>query len=166
MIFFNSSDNVIESPIALAEPNLLTTEPVAASSLVNGFHLQGAKSTQSRCFICHSKSGRKAVPWPAIQQSWFEMRCYVPKTNRTCDDHLTNSHTFNDEALQMIKTLKQDISVETKEFELWLDAVSNLQKSTPYNFEEDGIEAEKYRMFLGIEKDSFDDLLQYLQGNF
>lgn len=143
-------------------------EIVAASSSVaaNTLHLQGAKATQSRCFICQSKGGRKAIPWPAIQQAWFEMRCYVPKANRTCDEHLTESQTFDNEALQMIDALKQDISVDTEEFEVWLHSVSNLPKSTPYNFEEDGIQAEMYRMFLGIDKDSFDDMLQYLKDNF
>ncbi len=135
-------------------------------TIANTLHLRGAKATQSRCFVCQSKDGRKAIPWPAIQQAWFEMRCYVPKTNRTCEDHLTNSHTFDNEALQMINALKQDVSVDTKEFELWLYAVSNLPKLTPYNFEEDGIEEEKYRMFLGIDRNSFDDLLRYLKGCF
>lgn len=39
-----------------------------------------------------------------------------------------------------------------------------MPKKTPYSFEEDGIEPEKYRMMLGIDKDSFDDLVQYLIG--
>lgn len=161
--------NILTAVTDLPTPgNTQNPEQVAASSSMpaNTLNMKGAKATQSRCFICQSKGGRKAVPWPAIQQTWFEMRCYIPKTNRTCDKHLTDSHTFDDEALQMINALKQDISVDTKEFQMWLDSVSNLPKSTPYNFEEDGIEAEKYRMFLGIDKDSFDDLLQYLKGNF
>lgn len=160
--------NILTTVTDLSMPdNLQKHEPIVGlPSSVNTLHLQGTKATQSRCFICQSKSGRKAVPWLAIQQVWFEMLCYVPKSNRTCGEHLTDWHTFNDEALEMIETLKQNISVETKEFEVWLHAVSDLPKSTPYNFEENGIEAEKYTMFLGIDKDSFDDLLQYLKGNF
>lgn len=132
---------------------------------VNKIHLQGVRTTQARCFVCHSKNGRKAIPWSAIRQAWFDVRCYVPKTNRTCDEHLTRAHLFNDEAVEMIIALKQDIDVEIKEFEPWLHAVSDIPKSTPYSFEEDGIEPEKYKMFLGIDKENFDDLLQYLNGS-
>lgn len=127
--------------------------------------LQGTKSTQSRCFICHSKNGRKGLPWAAVQQAWFEMRCFIPKTNRTCDEHLTDSNKFTDDALRMIGALMQNINVRIPDFQSWLNAVSDLPKSTPYNFEVNGIEAEKYKMLLGIDKESFDDLLQYLKGS-
>lgn len=163
--FFYTPGNISGSPNSMPGNPQKPEQIASVSSSVNTLHLQGAKATQSRCFICQSKGGRKALPWPAIQQAWFEMRCYVPKTNRTCEEHLTDSHTFNDEALRLMKALKQDVSVEAKEFELWLHAISDLRKSTPYNFEHDGIEAEKYKMFLGIDKDNFDDMLQYLKGN-
>lgn len=65
----------------------------------------------------------------------------------------------------MITDLKQNGSVEIKEFQSWLNVVSDLPYSTPYNFDEDGIEPDKYKMFLGIDKESFDDLVQYLKGN-
>lgn len=48
----------------------------------------------------------------------------------------------------------------------WLLKMSDLPKSTPYNFDEGGIEPEKYKMFLGTYKDNFDDLVQYLHGTF
>lgn len=126
--------------------------------------LQGVKSTQSRCFICQSATGRKNLPWPAIQQAWFQQLCYIPKSNRICQEHLTTSNKFNDEAFQMIEDLKQDVTVNCNDLGLWLLGISSLPKPTPYNFEEDGIEAEKYKMLVGITKESFDDLVQYLHG--
>lgn len=126
--------------------------------------MQGARSTQSCCFICQSKGGRKAIPWSAISQAWFEKRCYIPKGNRSCDEHLSNSATFTEDALELIEDMKQTVNIKMEEFKLWLNTISDLPKATPYSFEEDGIEPEKYRMLLGIDKNSFDDLVQYLIG--
>lgn len=147
------------------EPRIEDLTSAVVSQGLNTLPLQGTKSTQSRCFICQSKNGRKGLPWAAIQQAWFKMRCYIPKTNRTCEEHLTDSNEFTDDVLQMIGALKQNINVRIPDFKSWLNTVSDLPKSTPYNFEENGIEAGKYKMFLGIDKESFDDLLQYLKGN-
>lgn len=57
--------------------------------------IHGTKNTQCRCFICGSKSGRKAIPWAAIQQVWLEKQCYVDKSNRTCSVHLTEFNKFS-----------------------------------------------------------------------
>lgn len=131
---------------------------------VSSVFFQGVKSTQSRCFICQSATGRKVIPWPAIQQAWFQQLCYIPKSNRICEEHLTTSNKFNDEAFQMIQALKQDITVNCNDLGLWLLGISSLPKPTPYNFKDDGIEAEKYKMLVGITKENFDDLVQYLHG--
>lgn len=157
----STTDHSSSSMIDISEPAIRESIPLVVSQ---DLHIQGTKATQSRCFICQSNTGRKGLPWPAIQQAWFEKRCYIPKTNRTCVEHLTSSHTFTDDALRMIEDLKQDIFVKPPDFGLWLNAISDLPKSTPYNVEDDGIDAEKYRMFFGISKDDFDDLLQYLKG--
>ncbi len=148
-----------------SDQNTYTTTTAAVPNETNFIRLKGSTTTQSRCFICHSKNGRKAVPWPAIQQAWFETRCYIPKTNRSCEEHLTVSNKFNDDALRMIADSKIDVNVNISDFKVWLNRVSDFPKSTPYNFEEDGIEAEKYKMFLGISKENFDDLLTYVKGS-
>ncbi|KAJ6642689.1 hypothetical protein Bhyg_07642, partial [Pseudolycoriella hygida] len=148
-----------------------TIEPFRRDALVkpvpnetNVIDLKGAKMTQSSCFICHSGTGRKTVPWPAIQQAWFETRCYIPNTNRSCEEHFTSSNKFTDDALRMIADAKADVSVKMPDFQLWLYGISDMPKSTPYSFEEDGIEAEKYKIFLGLSKEHFDDLLTYLKA--
>lgn len=120
----DDTTETIISAIEFSEANISTTDHSSSSTIDNfepaiqasiplvvklDFHIQGAHGTQSRCFICQSNSGRKALPWPAIQQAWFEKRCYVPKTNRTCSEHLTSSHKFTDDALRMIEELKQDV---------------------------------------------------------
>lgn len=127
-------------------------------------NIQGIRNTQARCFICQSKEGRKATPWTAIQQAWFQKLAYVPKSNRICDKHLTTSNKFDEESLQKIEESKQCVSVKNEEFEVWLHKISDLPQPTIYNFEEDGIEGEKYKMFFGISKQNFDDLVQYLHG--
>lgn len=131
---------------------------------VSSMQVQGVKNTQSRCFICHSTTGRKVIPWAAIQQAWFQQLCYVSKSNRICQEHLTTSNKFNIEALKVIEDSKQDITVNNIDFGFWLLGISDLPKSTPYNFEEEGIEAEQYKMLVGISKENFDDLVQHLHG--
>lgn len=126
--------------------------------------IQGVRATQSCCFICQSKNERKSIPWSAIRQAWFEKRCYIPKSNRSCEKHLCDSNSFTDDALELIEALKQNINVKIEDFNLWLNTISDLPKTTPYNFEEDGIESAKYKMLLGVDKDSFDDLVQHLIG--
>lgn len=166
----------------LAAEEMMSTTEIDLSSMINDsgvnqdegsfdasanagiLHLQGAKSTQSRCFVCQSKEGRKAVPWTAIQQAWFQKLAYIPKSNRICEDHLTVSDLFDEEALQKIEESKQCVPVKSEELKTWLYKISDLPQTTIYNFEEDGIESEKYNMFFGISKQNFDHLVQYLHG--
>lgn len=130
----------------------------------NSVCIQGIKNTQSRCFVCQSTNGRKVIPWVAVQQAWFEKRCYIPKTNRICKEHLTNSNKFNGEAIQKIDDAKQNVFVNNDHLMKWLHKISDFPESTPYSFDEGGIDPEKYKMFLGISKDNFDNLVQYLHG--
>lgn len=102
----------------------------------------------------------KNIPWSAIQQAWFQRLVYVPKSNRICEEHLTASNKFNEDSLQKIDDEKKDMRVHTSEFEDWLLGISDLPTATQYNFEEDGVEPEKYKMFFGIDKANFDDLVQ------
>lgn len=134
------------------------------SPITSSIHLQGIKTTQSRCLVCHSLTGRKAVPWMAVQQAWFQALCYIPKSNRTCEEHLTPANKFNEESIQKIKALKQDVCVTTNELQTWLYGISDVPSSTLYNFEHVGVEPEKYKTFFGITKENFDDLVQYLHG--
>lgn len=127
-------------------------------------NVRGIKSTQSRCCVCHSSTGRKIIPWAAIQQAWFQRLCYIPKSNRTCVEHLTTANKFYEDVLQTIDDAKLEIQVPCDEFESWLLGITDLPSSTLYNFEEDGVEAEKYEMFFGLSKENFDDLIQYLHG--
>lgn len=145
---------------SLQEPELTSGVPNELSTI----QMVGLKSTQSCCCICQSRTERKALPWTAIRQTWFEKRIYIPKSNRSCEKHLTDSSNFTEDALLTIETLKQSVNVKIEDFNVWLHSISDLPKNVPYNFEEDGVEPEKYRMFFGINKDSFDDLLQYLIG--
>lgn len=147
-----------------SEKNDSDYEESLASNNPNSLCIQGIKNTQSRCFICQSVTNRKVTPWAAVQQAWFEKLCYIPKTNRTCQVHLTSSNKFNEEALQKIDDAKQNVFVNNDDLKKWLHKISDLPKSTPYNFDEGGIEPERYKMFLGISKDNFDDLVQYLHG--
>lgn len=137
----------------------------AASSILNIPHIEGVASTQSRCFICHSVTGRSAIPWAAIRQVWFVKKFYVPKSNRTCLAHLTTANKFTDEALELVESSKESLVADSAEFGVWLREVSDLPSSnSPYNFEHDGIDSSMYPMFFGISKDNFDDLVQYLHG--
>lgn len=161
-----SRSEVDDSSITESSPDVLSQPSMSqnSSSIVSFRNIQGVMATESKCFVCGSLTGRKAVPWPAIQQVWFAKNCYIPKSNRTCAEHLNGSKKFNDEALEMIEAWKQGIEVKSDDFELWIHQISDIPKSTPYSFENDGIEAEKYKIFLGISKESFDDLIQYLAG--
>lgn len=124
----------------------------------------GTTNTQSKCFVCASTAGRSVVPWPAVQQVWFQKRIYIPKSNRSCKHHLDSNKTFNDEALREIEATKQGIKVKISEFEVWLHEVSKLPNSKPYNFEDGGMDAGMYKTFCGISKEDFDDLVTYLHG--
>lgn len=158
----DDEDDTVSESLVEGEPD---SEPhnssLAAKAVVK---IQGTVNTQSRCFICGSKTGRKAIPWSAIQQVWVDKKCCLSKSNRTCLEHLTACKKFSEEALQMIEATKQEIDVTSVEFTQWLREVSDIPKSTPYNFENDGIPAELYHMFFGITKENFDDLVQYLPG--
>lgn len=66
----------------------------------------------------------------------------------------------------MIEANIPNIAVNNHDFALWIQEISKLPKSRPYSLENDGMEAEHYEMFFGINKDNFDDLVQYLSGTF
>lgn len=136
----------------------------SCDTVLSFLQILGTTNTQSKCFICESPTGRNALPWPAIQQVWFQKKIYIPKSNRTCKAHLNGSKKFNEESLQKIEATKKGISVKRSDFELWLDKVSNLPNLSPYNFDEGGIDAGLYRTFCGISKSDFDDLVTYLHG--
>lgn len=123
---FASSSTASSSMIDSCVRTIRGSNPHLETRESNAIQLQGIKATQSRGFYCQSMTGRKAVPWPAIQQAWFEKRCYIPKTNRTCEEHLTISHKLNDDALRMIDDLKQEIFVKLYDFGFWLNAISDL----------------------------------------
>lgn len=147
-----------------SESELSDVSNNSSSSVVTFTHILGTVNTQSKCFVCDSPAGRNVTPWPAIQQVWFEKKCYIPKSNRTCKEHLTEWKTFNAEALEKIEATKQGLRVKCSDFELWLHEVSNLPKSTPYNFENGAMDPSKYKTFCGISKEDFDDLIEYLHG--
>lgn len=142
----------------------LFDESQSSSSVLSFLQILGTTNTQSKCFICESPTGRSVVPWPAIQQVWFQKKIYIPKSNRSCKDHLNAHKKFNEEALQKIEATKQGIEVKRCDFELWLDEVSNLPNSSPYNFEDGHIDAKMYKTFCCISKEDFDDLVTYLHG--
>lgn len=124
----------------------------------------GTTNTQSKCFVCESPTGRNVLSWQAIRQVWFAKRIYIAKSNRTCQGHLKANKMFTDDALQKIEATKQGIRVKRDDFQLWLLEVSKLPDSTPYDFNDDGIDAELYKTFCGINKKDFDDLVTYLHG--
>lgn len=164
-----SINNILTSDVehetsSCPTPSAATALPDSNKS--NSIHLRGIKSTQSRCFVCHSTADRSAVPWAAIQQAWFGKLCYIPKLNRACKEHLTLSDNLNEEALQKIEEMMEDVYVGIDEFQLWFISISDLPNTNIYNFEEDGIEASKYKILLGISKENFDDLVQYLHGTY
>lgn len=158
----------IPSPTAASTMNAINqegSEALAESSpLVTFTQIMGTVITQSKCFICESPTGRNITPWPAIQQVWFAKKCYIPKSNRTCKEHLTEWKTFNTDALEKIEATKQGLRVKSSDFELWLNKISDLPKSAQYNFENGSMDPELYKTFCGISKDDFDDLAQYLHG--
>lgn len=127
-------------------------------------NVQGVRSTESQCFVCKSKTGRSSVPWQAIQQVWLELKIYIPKSNRTCKEHIDESKRFKKEALQIIKATEPRIAVKNVNFVRWLNEISHQPQSRPCNLEHDGINADQYEMFFGIKKEFFDDLVQYLSG--
>ncbi len=40
--------------------------------------------------------------------------------------------------------------------------MSDIKKKSPYSFDEDGIDASKYKNWTGVDKNTFDNLLHYL----
>lgn len=127
-------------------------------------NVQGVKCTESHCFICKSKAGRSSIPWLAIQQVWVELKIYIPKSNRTCKEHIDETKKFKKEVLEMIVATEPQITVNNGQFVRWLHEVSQVPQSRPCNLEVDGIASDQYEMFFGIKKNAFDDLLQYLIG--
>lgn len=116
-------------------------------------NVQGVKSTESQCFVCKSKTGRSSVPWPAIQQVWLELIIDIPKSNRTCKEHIDESKRFKKEALQIIEATDPRIAVKNDHFVRWLHEISHLPQSRPCNLENDGIEPEQMlRCFLELKK--------------
>lgn len=142
------------------ETSIMLNEP----DLIN-LNIKGVKSTESQCFICKSKSSRSTIPWSAIQQVWFELNIFVPKSNRTCKEHLDGSNKFKKELLQTIKATENGITVRNDDFVRWLHEISHLPHAKPCDLEDGGIETEDYEMFFGVKKEAFDDLLRHLTGN-
>lgn len=158
-----SNANLTSSRSSISLEELSTEIDLSTSSEVI-IPIDAVASTQSCCFVCGSKSGRSSIPWSAIRQVWFEKKIFIPKSNRTCTEHLSESKQFKDEVLLLIEASKEEINITSKDLSVWLHEICQLPKNQTYNFDNDGMESTYYKMFLGITKESFDDLVQYLPG--
>jgi hypothetical protein len=131
----------------------------SASSVLAFRYVESVNHSQSCCFLCKSKVGRKSIPWSAVRQAWFKFLIYIPKSNRLCSSHLNSEKLFTDEALLSIQATKQGIHVKSYDFGLWLHQVCEMTPNHILSFE--GINAvpvSKYKTYTGIEKIHFDNL--------
>lgn len=137
------------------------TTPECSESEKTFVYVQACKMTEVKCFLCGSKIDRKRVPWSAIQQVWFKLNYYIPKSNRACNHHFVNG-IFTEEALKEIQAYKQGVRVEAKSFGLWLLEMADLPKNSPINLEIGGTEHSKYKMLFGITYEQFGKMITYV----
>ena len=119
-------------------------------------------SSESRCCVCKSKTGRMKVPRSAALSLLFQHQIHMPDNNRTCASHVENG-LFTDAAIASIRTTKDSFQISGQEVtELFREVAKQKQNGAPLNFENlDQHEDEDIQIHFGITKEDFRYLLPY-----
>lgn len=118
-------------------------------------------SSQQKCFICGSKTGRKRIPGEALAHVWSELHIFVPKSNRCCSSHLTGN-IFSNEALELIDASKEGIILNDEEITEWMKHIKISSNRKTFNFDDDVIDDEDFIQLTGFSKEQFHNLLPFL----
>lgn len=132
--------------------------------------IKSVSSTQKCCFLCKNKDERKSIPKSALRQVWEEKNILLPQNNRCCSVHLINGK-FSSEALDEIVSNKSGVLMNDEQIAAWILELSTkptnkYKKNVRFDFEkEDELSEDEYKTLLGIGKEQFKILFNYIKGH-
>jgi hypothetical protein len=131
--------------------------------------IKSVSSTQKCCFICKSTEDRKSIPKTALQQVWKEKNIFLPHHNRCCSSHLKKGR-FHQQAMEQIVANKSGVLMSDTEIAQWILELSATprnayKKKVRFDFvDEEELSEEEYKSLLGIGKQDFKRLFNYIKG--
>ncbi len=125
--------------------------------------------SQRYCMICgeEGKDSRHRIPKKVVRNLWHERKILASTECRSCPFHHDGSQ-FSESAISNLEASvrKRTIYLDEGDLYNWVAAVTNCGGSSPkYMFDVDGVPASQYSSLVGISKESFDDLLSYIQAD-
>lgn len=126
--------------------------------------IPSVKITENKCFICNKKSRRK-IPISARLDVWLKLKVFIPPNNRICTNHLEFG-IFLEECLNTIQPMRNYSLMNESTISKWILQITDLVavRQAPLNFDKESVYTEEdYSMMLGVSKEQFEILLEFVK---
>ncbi len=138
-----------------------------SSKIILDDGLYSVPFSESNCVICGrtSKDSRKSVPGTAKKDLWLNKNIYLPKGVRSCRSHISED-IFCDAAKDALEKKKRETVRLTKsEIAEWIKWLTDnkVTNTSVIDFDSDKTPEEAYMELLGLTKDHFGELFEYVR---